>query len=385
MKKILIIGGTGQTGRLIADYLIRTEGFKDEIILASRHPESFKKGSLSNVSATYLDINNQKESIRKVSEYDFVVLAIGPFSAYGLKPYSICIQAGVPCLDINDDYHIHKELNGLKHLAKEKHSHVYTGMGLNPGLTTLQILELVQDGTEQSKKDIDFSLFIGSKQLAGYAAVEVMLEGFGFKKVPCIINSALQEVDVLIDNDFDPIDFGNGMPAQDTFLCPSPQIWSFLKSGLVSKYGIQNLWFTIAFQSMDRKGVNFFRKNRWIQKKRIKKFVQNLMFKMQKKTYNKKGNTKETYSLVRCTDVHGTSKSLCTGLSSYEMTALFAAVMTKHLMREDSRQPGIYSFEDVDGIETEQIKKDLEFFGLTFNLITCKKEATLEYSEVEAR
>lgn len=113
--------------------------------------------------------------------------------------------------------------------------------------------------------------------------------------------------------------------------------------------------------------------------------MQNLIFMAQKMSYNKKENVKETYSLVKSFDDSGTYCSVYTGLSSYEMTALFAAIMTTHLMHVNKLSAGIYSFEDLASLDIKKIKKDLKSFGLTFNEKICKKEIISEYLEAEAK
>lgn len=114
MKKIIIIGGSGVAGKIIFDILNR-KMTDTEIHIGCRHkPDNSKEDNY-----VYLDVN-EEDSISIIKNYQFAILALGPYEKLGNIAHKRCIDAQVDCLDINDSISSWEEINKLDFLAQQK-------------------------------------------------------------------------------------------------------------------------------------------------------------------------------------------------------------------------------------------------------------------------
>lgn len=145
MSKFLVLGGAGIEGSVFSRDLVNSG--VGEIVLADYNiakaeelaKELSKIGS-TKVSAIKADANKYKEIVKMFKEQksDVVCSFIGPYYRFGPPVAEAAIEAGIPYIDINDDYEPTLEiLNNLNNKAKEANIPVFTGCGVSPGWTNM--------------------------------------------------------------------------------------------------------------------------------------------------------------------------------------------------------------------------------------------------------
>lgn len=137
-RKIIVLGGSGETGRRIVEHL------------AVRYPElcvaSAARGAQpagpGRRQTVQLDIGDRERALAVLADYDLAILAMGPMHAHGVAPHRLCLEAGIDCIDINDSLAVADQVLALHETAKEKGRTIFTGMGFTPGLSTLLLTRL---------------------------------------------------------------------------------------------------------------------------------------------------------------------------------------------------------------------------------------------------
>lgn len=145
MAKILVLGGAGAEGSVLARDLVNSG--VEEVVLgdynidaASELADELNGLGKSKVSAIQIDANQQQELVRLLKEQkpNLVCNIIGPFFKYGPPIARAAIEARTPYIDINDDYQPALEiLDNLYDDAKQAGIPVFTGCGVSPGWTNL--------------------------------------------------------------------------------------------------------------------------------------------------------------------------------------------------------------------------------------------------------
>lgn len=105
MPNILILGGTGYTGKLIAQLLL--EHSEAEITLATRHADKAQvladelnqKFQTQRLRATYADAADKASLLTAFDAQDLVVVA-APTTAYADEVVQAALEAGVDYLDV---------------------------------------------------------------------------------------------------------------------------------------------------------------------------------------------------------------------------------------------------------------------------------------------
>jgi len=143
--------------------------------MAFTDPSGFSPSTAPRPGASAEKERGGKDLSDILSSYDAVVIALGPFSTFRASCHRACIRAGVTCLDINDDPHVAREILSLHEDAVLRGSHVFTGMGVNPGLSTALLCRLAACAGECEK--VDVRLFAGGNEDAGFASTMTMLHG----------------------------------------------------------------------------------------------------------------------------------------------------------------------------------------------------------------
>lgn len=142
--RVMVIGGTGLEGSELVRDLMRSQ--VEEIIVTSRSldkakkaAEDFSKEGKSKVTAIPLEVNNHDEAVEAIKDADVDVVAstVGPFYIYGPKTAKIAIDAGVPYVDINDEFKPTRKVLEYDEDAKEADIPVLIGCGASPGCTNL--------------------------------------------------------------------------------------------------------------------------------------------------------------------------------------------------------------------------------------------------------
>jgi hypothetical protein len=191
-ERILILGGYGVFGRLLAKELL--ERTPHTVILAgrSRRAATAARSQLGNgdrTRAVALDLHDPDSIVPELANVDVAVCAAGPFQ--GLSPQLVLrsIGAGVHWLDISDDprwiasvVH-HPE---IQHLARERDLVVAPGMSTSPAISSA-LAELCRKELP-SAMSVRTALFVGNRNAKGAGVIASALAS---------CRSPLEDVDLL--------------------------------------------------------------------------------------------------------------------------------------------------------------------------------------------
>jgi len=139
-KKIIVLGGSGETGQRIVDAL--TLRYPTLCVAsASRQVQPAAEENKFRPKIQ-LDITDHARTLATLRQYDLVIIATGPMHVLGNHPHRLCIEAGIDCIDINDSLSAADSILSLHDAAIKAQCSVFTGMGFTPGLSSLLLAEL---------------------------------------------------------------------------------------------------------------------------------------------------------------------------------------------------------------------------------------------------
>jgi len=144
MAKILILGGTGQTGRLLSRLLL--EYSEAEVAIATRHPETGKRYADElnqtyaglRASAVYADASDAETLENVFRGHDLVVVA-APVSAYTKLVAQAAIRAGTDYLDVQLSAEKLAYLRAIEEDIRRAGRVFITEAGFHPGLPSALI------------------------------------------------------------------------------------------------------------------------------------------------------------------------------------------------------------------------------------------------------
>ena len=169
---IVVLGGAGDMGsHAVRDLLTHTEA---QVTVADYRLEAAQAlvaelGAGDRVQARFVDANDPASLSEVLSGADAAIGCIGPFYAYATKVARGALAAGVPYVDICDDYGPIEELFALDEEAKAKGITLITGLGWTPGITNL----LARKGASQfdTVEQIHIAWAGGAEDSQGLAVV----------------------------------------------------------------------------------------------------------------------------------------------------------------------------------------------------------------------
>lgn len=306
--KVLIVGGTGITGKLVREFLAST-GW--QIDFCSRHADPDPHHRMLDLSGS------KRKTLALLREYDWVVACIGPFEKWLDQVAGLCVDAGTNYLDVNDSVEAREAI--LKVPAQNAGITVMTGAGLCPGLSTA----LLMGEAGQSVKDIRVELRIGKGQPSGAASVLSMFSTIysGYR----VLQNGIVET----------------IPHPDTpgeligYECPDMGS----VSGLFP--GVQNYSYHVGFAALSAETIRALQKKRvfslpvvsgWLAKKASAGVTRKAL----------EANDPQPASLtVRMLTDQSKTTAVLTGLTSYQFTALSAAACLRELVSKPLT-PGVY-------------------------------------------
>jgi hypothetical protein len=341
--RIVVIGGAGATGAIIVAALRRVLP-NATIVVASRSaweqprpPEA--DGAIPLDAACDLP---QPAGITALAGFDLAVLALGPFDAVLDRAHRLCIAAGVDCLDINDSPEASRAILALDPVASSAKVTVLTGMGLNPGLSTLLLDDLV--ASLQQVERIEVRLFAGGNEPSGVAATRTMIANFR----PHVLEFRNgRETSVAADD----------VSTQRAFAYPTIPgslvsiHCSSAESALLEARGDAapkaHIDYRIHFQGMPPGLVGVFRRSPFLRSPRAARGLARFFHTMHGRSRQRSGNLDRSVMAVRA--VGTTSDGIAcartafaTGATTFGMTAAFAAVVAKaHLRGETGTTAGV--------------------------------------------
>lgn len=355
-KGIILIGGLGNIGRcILTDILERLGEVHVDVASRNVHKANYLP---NNVGKVILDLNNPSSVVDKLSGYDLAILTIGPFEEFKGEPHRLCIEAGVDCLDVNDSLSAAYDIFRLDGLAKEKGVRVFTGMGLNPGLTTFMIHSLLKK-IPQGPKRIKNRLFGGAKENSGAASVMTMLSYLGPK-----VNEIRNGEHCLVAADDDEEKSWYRLPgfthASRFIHCPSVEAWTLKRSKEIDISEIERCDYRVHFQGLPMWIVRAYRRYSILRSYgNIKRLGKAMAFLHEKNKGVMKGLPYSAYG-IECSCNGKNYMAYVTKYTVDKMTALLPVIIAEVFLKNEISPPaGVHSIEDgfIDNIILEDILK----------------------------
>lgn len=171
-KKILIVGGYGSVGRVIATHLC--EQYPDQVVVAGR---SYKKAQAfaaelnHKVMPLELDISATVSEDQFLHDVGTVIMCIDQGNQDFVRS---CIQRAITYIDISASYTVLSKIEALDQEARSAGSTVVLSVGLAPGMTNL-LTKLCQ--TKRPDMAIaDIYIMLGLGDAHGEAAIRWTLD-----------------------------------------------------------------------------------------------------------------------------------------------------------------------------------------------------------------
>ncbi len=173
-KSVVIIGGYGTFGRLIADQLVDYA----EIKIAGRNQKTGEAFAQSIGAAFVFCDSNDSESLQKaISGAHLVINATGPFYASDYRIPETCIKHRCHYIDLADGRDFVAGFSQFDSIAKEKKVFACTGASTTPAVTYALASELMKN--TDGLKSIYTHLSVGNKNKPGLATLESILSYAG--------------------------------------------------------------------------------------------------------------------------------------------------------------------------------------------------------------
>jgi lysine 6-dehydrogenase len=191
--KVIVLGGTGDMGRLAVRELGRTEDV-ELLTVAGRDLAKAQERAAAvgdHARAAAVDARDHAQLVEVISGHDVVAGALGPFYLFEVPVAKAAIAAGVPYVSICDDYDATQAVFALDEAARHRGITILTGLGWTPGLTNI----LARKGVSllDSAKQIHISWAGASADAEGLAVILHTMHIFT-GRVPTFAGGAWQEV-----------------------------------------------------------------------------------------------------------------------------------------------------------------------------------------------
>ncbi|KAA3616827.1 MAG: Saccharopine dehydrogenase [Calditrichaeota bacterium] len=176
-NKILIVGGYGAVGRIIAIKLGSI--FQNQVIVAGRNYQKAKELSINldrKVIPLELDITSISIDDERLSEIKIVIVCI---DQKNIKFVKECIRQGIHYIDVSASYEFLSKIELLNSEARNYSSTVVLSVGLIPGLTNL--LAKLCKSKIKDMKYADIYVMLGLGESHGEAAIRWTLENINTK------------------------------------------------------------------------------------------------------------------------------------------------------------------------------------------------------------
>jgi saccharopine dehydrogenase-like NADP-dependent oxidoreductase len=173
-KQVLIIGGRGRIGRCVAaDLMTHTSA---DITITGRNPDPpipSTDQARSRIRYVALDLLDYDKLRKAIANSHLVIHCAGPFRQRDIWVLQICIEKGVPYIDVSDDRSFTQKALSLRQAAIASGVTAIINSGVFPGISN----SMVRQGVEQldAAHKIHLSYVVGG---SGGAGVTVMRTTF---------------------------------------------------------------------------------------------------------------------------------------------------------------------------------------------------------------
>lgn len=163
--RVLLIGGSGASGRRTAAELLRFDNVS-AVTLAARDEGAAAKvaevlgGRDGKLAAVGLNATDGDAVVREARGHDVVASCAGPSHRLERSAVGACIEAGTPYVSLCDDHAALAESLTLDDAATAAGVTVLSGCGLSPGITNLLVAYAARslDSVEESEVAVAYSL-----------------------------------------------------------------------------------------------------------------------------------------------------------------------------------------------------------------------------------
>lgn len=359
--KIIVLGGSGETGKRIINQLHRT--YPDLTISSAARRQQTKKASLANLNTVQLDVNDSNASVKILTNYDLAIIALGPMDRYGSLAHQLCLQANIDAIDINDNLEAADSILNLHDSAKQKGRSLFTAMGFAPGLSSLLLAQLARQQASITGH-YHCRLYMGAAYGGGETSPYAMIASFK-NHMDCFANNQRKTVATPWKDQHSQFLFPAQKQALNLIPFATPEIASLASerraedlkvSTLDSRYHIQYLSQGFA------KLLAQFKLSQGISDFFAKKFYTSGQSMKQKKDADPDTTLwvypdgKPEQGLM----VHGV-------VSSYDLTAIMACAVTDCWLKDQlSDYKGVYAVEHLSANTHLQLREALKKRGITW-------------------
>ena len=362
-SRIVVIGGGGGTGRLVVAALRRLMPLATIVVASRNAPDALRPpGADGAIAVDAGRASPDPLSIAVLQGFDLAILALGPFDEMLDRAHRLCIAARIDCIDVNDSPAASRAILALDELAVQAGTRVLTGMGLNPGLSTV----LLDDALERigEPERIEVRLFAGGNEPSGVAATRTMIANFG-PKVFEVANG--EEIAVRADDRSSAARFAfPTLPGELAAIhCSSAESALLEARGASAPRGAID--YRIHFQGMPPGMVGVFRRNAILRSDRVARILAPFFHAMHGRSRSRPGNLDRSVMAVRALPGQAGAglTVFATGTTTFGMTAAFVAAMAKaHLSRGRETAAGVRAIGLGLPIDRRELDADLKAAGI---------------------
>ncbi|AQR65654.1 hypothetical protein BXU06_11780 [Aquaspirillum sp. LM1] len=358
---ILVVGGTGETGRRILHALRRRH---PELRLHYASRTAAAAGLLpADILHVPLDLTRPELVGHVFRGYSLVVLAMGPTEAFGARIHTLCMQAGADCVDINDNLHVAQSVYALHDQACAAGRRIYTGMGLSPGLSSLMLMELA-DEHASSAGVYRCRLYMGAGYGGGKTSPYAMLDNFSSRCTGWFDNR-LQSAPTPWRDGRHLFQFPGHAQALELIPYSSPEAAGLAALAARQAQSIRDLDSRFHVQYLTQRFARTLA--RWRLSPRQRDFFAGMFYRSGQSMKQRKDADPDTCVWVYPDDSPERGLVLHGVISSYDLTALTAcALIDAYLAQALPATAGVFSMETLPASVRQWLTQDLASYGVCY-------------------
>ena len=178
MTNVLIIGGYGMVGRLVAEELVSAEGLR--VIVAGRDGARARELAVRlGVDWRQVDITDRLSLAAGLTEVQITINCFsGPFTHFPLDLPRLCAERGIHYLDVSGSYDYTSRLLEQNDLAARNQAILISALGANPGIPGITLMDLKEDFDHAETARVEFVMGarLDGVSLAGLKELKYMLD-----------------------------------------------------------------------------------------------------------------------------------------------------------------------------------------------------------------
>lgn len=357
-KKIIVIGGSGETGKRIVQHLSQAY---PHITIASAARKEQPQIHLPNVEAMHFDVDKPDQARKLLIGFQLAIIVLGPTDKFGATVHQMCLEANVDIIDINDSLKVADEIHLLHDEAKSKTLKVFTGMGFCPGISTLLLMQLADKNTSPTA-DYQCRFYMGAAYGGGETSPYAMLASFK-NTITQLIDGIRQEQNTPWDDEHCTFQFPSQTKPLDLIPFSSPEVSGLALNRTCSNNPIDTLDTRYHIQFLPKGMAKLLA--RFNLSQRTKDYFARKFYASGQSMKAKKKSDPDT-TLWVYPNGHPEKGLLIHGvISSYDLTALMTcAVADAWLAGDLSHYNGVYATEHLEQFTRQRLLNTLSKWGI---------------------